>query len=63
MIPAYSETVKIVVQEQSTTPDPDKLKNLEEQVRVLRETVDYLNRERSRMKSELESLRSLLNRG
>lgn len=63
MIPAYSEQVNIKVMEASENLSLEKqVNNLEEQVRLLKETVEYMNRERSRMKSEIESLNARLNK-
>jgi len=63
MIPAYSEQVNIKVMETSENLSLEKqVNNLEEQVRLLKETVEYMNRERSRMKSEIESLNARLNK-
>jgi|LauGreDrversion4_2_1035121.scaffolds.fasta_scaffold270448_2 predicted RNase H-like nuclease (RuvC/YqgF family) len=63
MIPAYSEEVKITIKEQSLDPNLEtRVKELHEQVRLLTETVEYMNRERSRMKSELDQLRAAINR-
>ena len=63
MIPAYSEEVKITIKEQSLDPNLEtRVKELHEQVRLLTETVEYMNRERSRMKSEMDQLRAAINR-
>jgi|GEM_PF-4013728 predicted RNase H-like nuclease (RuvC/YqgF family) len=63
MIPAYSEEVKITIKEQGLDPNLEtRVKELHEQVRLLTETVEYMNRERSRMKSELDQLRAAINR-
>ena len=63
MIPAYSEEVKITIKEQTLDPNLEtRVKELHEQVRLLTETVEYMNRERSRMKSELDQLRAAINR-
>ena len=63
MIPAYSEEVKITIKEQGLDPNLEtRVKELHEQVRLLTETVEYMNRERSRMKSELDQLRATINR-
>jgi predicted RNase H-like nuclease (RuvC/YqgF family) len=64
MIPAYSEEVKItVIEDQSSGPIEEQIKQLREQVRQLTETVEFINRERSRLKAEVESLKSMFNRG
>ena len=63
MIPAYSEEVKITIKEQGLDPNLEtRVKELHEQVRLLTETVEYMNRERIRMKSELDQLRAAINR-
>lgn len=63
MIPSYKEEVKITIKEvDPSQPLSEQVQRLQEQVQRLAETVDYINRERSRMKVELESLRSKLNR-
>jgi len=63
MIPAYSEEIKITIKEQGLDPNLEtRVKELHEQVRLLTETVEYMNRERSRMKSELDQLRATINR-
>jgi predicted RNase H-like nuclease (RuvC/YqgF family) len=63
MIPAYSEQVNIkVIEKNENLPLEQQVNNLEEQVRLLKETVEYMNRERSRMKSEIESLNARINR-
>ena len=63
MIPAYSEEVKITIKDHALDPNLEtRVKELHEQVRLLTETVEYMNRERSRMKSELDQLRAAINR-
>jgi predicted RNase H-like nuclease (RuvC/YqgF family) len=63
MIPAYSEEVKITVVERSNDKTLEQqVADLREQVRQLQETVEYINRERSRLKSDLESLRYSINK-
>ena len=63
MIPAYSEEVKITIKDQGLDPNLEtRVKELHEQVRLLTETVEYMNRERSRMKSEMDQLRAAINR-
>lgn len=64
MIPAYSEEVKITVVESDKNASVEqKLQQLQEQVNRLTEAFDYINRERSRLKAEVESLRSMISRG
>jgi predicted RNase H-like nuclease (RuvC/YqgF family) len=63
MIPAYSEEVKITIKEKTLDPNLEtRVKELHEQVRLLTETVEYMNRDRSRMKSDLDQLRAAINR-
>lgn len=63
MIPAYSEEVKIQVIEKDSNllPLEQQLAQLREQVRVLQETVEHMNREKMRLKSDLDTLRNLIN--
>lgn len=62
MIPSYSEDVKITVIEKLNSDQPleHQIRVLQEQIQGLAQTVDYINRERSRMKSEIDSLKRLL---
>lgn len=63
MIPAYSEQVNIKVIEKDENLSLEKqIAALTEQVRLLKETVEYMNREKTRMKSELDYLRAQINR-
>ena len=64
MIPSYKGAV-----ESAATPaiDPNdtlelRLKQLTEQVHQLRDSVEYMNRERNRLKSEVEELKNFINR-
>lgn len=57
MIPSYSEEVKIQIVERDDRNFADQISDLKEQLDRLRETVEYINRERSRMKSELEEIK------
>lgn len=57
MIPSYSEEVKIQIVERDDRDFADQISDLKEQLDRLRETVEYINRERSRMKSELEEIK------
>jgi len=63
MIPSYSEDVKIKIVEKDDRELSVQIFELKEELRQIRETVEYINRERSRLKSDLESLKSLINRG
>jgi predicted RNase H-like nuclease (RuvC/YqgF family) len=63
MIPAYSEEVKIkVIEKNDNSTLEQQVRELHEQVRLLTETVEYMNRERSRLKSELDTIRASINR-
>lgn len=64
MIPAYSEEVKIQIQEKdpSLLPLEQQIRQLQEQVRILQESVEYANRERSRLKSDLEQIKNVISR-
>ena len=58
MIPAYLEDIPIPT-EKVPTSDVGlavRISQLEEQVRSLSETVNFVNRERSRMKSDIDQL-------
>ncbi len=64
MIPAYKEDVKITIVEQTQQANDleKKVQHLEERVRQLFETVQYMERERSRLKGEIDTLKHQLNR-
>jgi regulator of replication initiation timing len=63
MIPAYSEEVKITIKEQNNDGSlENQVKQLHEQVRLLKETVEYMNRERTRLKQEVEQIKNALSR-
>jgi regulator of replication initiation timing len=63
MIPAYSEDVKITIKEQNNDGSlENQVKQLNEQVRLLKETVEYMNRERTRLKQEVEQIKNALSR-
>jgi predicted RNase H-like nuclease (RuvC/YqgF family) len=64
MIPAYSEEVKIHVHEKDADflPLEQQVRQLQEQFRILQESVEYMNRERARLKSDLDQLRNAINR-
>jgi phage shock protein A len=63
MIPAYSEEVKITIKEQNNDGSlENQVKQLHEQVRLLTETVEYMNRERTRLKQEVEQIKNALSR-
>lgn len=61
MISGYKEEVKITIQEKSSTDSiEEQVKHLSEQIIQLRETVNYLSREKTRLKDEVEFLKSKL---
>lgn len=65
MIPSYKEEVKITVVDQKAVDDRDllsQINELKEQVRQLSEMVNYMDRERSRVKSELENIKGVISR-
>lgn len=64
MIPAYSEEVKIQVVEKDAglLTLEQQVSQLREQVRQLQETVEYMNREKMRLKSDLDTLKNLIQR-
>ncbi len=64
MIPAYNEEVKIEVKEKDTNllPLEQQIRQLQEHMRQLQETVEFMNRERSRLKSELDQIKNLMGR-
>jgi len=64
MIPAYKEEVKITVVE---APKPqgnleEQVRQLQEQVHRLTETVNYMERERQRLKGELDIVKSKISK-
>jgi regulator of replication initiation timing len=64
MIPAYSEDIKLVFKEaDSNAPMEQQIRQLQEQMRQLVETVEYINRERSRLKAEVEDLKHRFSKG
>jgi regulator of replication initiation timing len=64
MIPAYKEEVKITIKESDpNSPLEQQVRQLQDQVRQLIETVEYMNRERGRLKSEVEELKHRFNKG
>jgi regulator of replication initiation timing len=64
MIPAYTEEIKIVFKEaDSNAPMEQQVRQLQEQMRHLVETVEYINRERSRLKAEVEDLKHRITKG
>lgn len=56
MIPSYSEQVQITMIEQSKDTDIT-LENLQTEIRQLRTMVEYQDRERQRLKSEIDQLK------
>lgn len=65
MIPSYKEEVKITVVDQKEDEDKNllaQINELKDQVRQLSEMVNYMDRERSRIKSELENIKGVISR-
>lgn len=63
MIPAYSKKIDLPQKvDTSNASLEEQVSHLSEQVRILRDTVEYMNREKSRLKSEVESLRSYISK-
>ena len=63
MIPAYSKKVEIPeIKKDPRESLEQQLSRLEEQVRVLTQTVDYLTREKTRMKTDVQALASAVAR-
>lgn len=65
MIPSYKEEVKITVVDQKEDGDKNllaQINELKDQVRQLSEMVNYMDRERSRIKSELENIKGVISR-
>lgn len=63
MIPAYNKEIPKTEKPQDVnTSLEEQVQHLQEQVRILRDSIEYSNRERSRMKSEIDSLRYEINR-
>ncbi len=60
MIPAYKEEVKIQIIEKDSNllPLEQQVRQLQEQVRQLQDTVDFMTRERLRLKSDLDTVRN-----
>ena len=63
MIPAYSKEVMIPeVKKDPRESLEQQLSRLEEQVRVLTQTVDYLTREKTRLKTDVQVLANVVAR-
>lgn len=64
MIPSYKEEINITVIEGSKSESSleDQVRQLQNQVQRLFETVNYMERERQRLKGEIETLKSRMNR-
>lgn len=63
MIPAYSKKIDLpenTVQTQASLEQ--QVAHLTEQVRMLTQTIEYINREKSRLKNDVEMLRSYLSK-
>ena len=62
MIPSYSEKLPVPEQKHSSNSDDNQLQVMSQQINSLKQAVDYLQRELSRLKSEVQSLAQTLNR-
>lgn len=61
MIPSYKEEVKItIIDEKKDLSIDQQIGELKEQIRQLKETVDYLHRDKNRLKSEIDSIKNSL---
>ena len=64
MIPSYKGAVEAPAVPAMNPDDALELrfKQLTEQVHQLRDSIEYMNRERNRLKSEVEQLKNFINR-
>lgn len=62
VLPSYSENVNIKIVEKDGSDLETEIRNLREQLQQLRETIDYLNRDRVRMKNDIESMKAMISR-
>ena len=64
MIPAYKDEVKLekVLKSKEPVPIRDVMAMMEHQIVTLRESVDYLKRENSRLKADIQTLAQAINR-
>lgn len=61
MIPSYKEEVKITVIEQPKTDDTT-FESLRSEIRQLKLMLEYQDRERQRLKNEIEDLKHMIRR-
>jgi predicted nucleic acid-binding Zn-ribbon protein len=62
VLPSYSENVNIKIVEKDGSDLETEIRNLREQVQQLRETIEYINRDRVRMKNDIESMKAIISR-
>jgi predicted nuclease with TOPRIM domain len=64
MIPSYKEEVKITVvdQQKEDRELSVQIDELKEKVRQLTEMINYIDRERSRIKSDLDSIKNIISK-
>jgi len=62
VLPSYSENVNIKIVEKDGSDLETEIRNLREQLQQLRETIEYINRDRVRMKNDIESMKAIISR-
>lgn len=62
MIPSYKEEVKITVIDQPKTDNNITLESLRSEIRQLKLMLEYQDRERQRLKNEIEDLKHMIRR-
>lgn len=62
VLPSYSENVNIKIVEKDGGDLETEIRNLREQLQQLRETIEYINRDRVRMKNDIESMKAIISR-
>jgi phage shock protein A len=64
MIPAYNEKIEPmpIVEDPTKQSVEQQIRMLQEQLAQLRETVEFMNRERTRLKNEVDRLSAQVNR-
>lgn len=62
VLPSYSENVNIKIVEKDGGDLETEIRNLREQLQQLRETIEYINRDRIRMKNDIESMKAIISR-
>jgi hypothetical protein len=62
VLPSYSENVNIKIVEKDGGDQDTQIRELKEQIQQLRDTIEYMNRERVRMKNDIESMKTMISR-